>query len=86
MDILKTICCAFLLTISALSYAGSVNINVADADAIADGLSGIGMSKASLLVKYRDKHGPFTSVDDIVLVKGIGQRTVELNRDRIVVE
>ena len=32
------------------------------------------------IVEYRKKHGPFRSADDLSLVKGIGERTVELNR------
>ncbi|MDH3990090.1 MAG: helix-hairpin-helix domain-containing protein, partial [Gammaproteobacteria bacterium] len=32
---------------------------------------------------YRKKHGPFRNADDLSLVKGIGERTVELNRSDI---
>ena len=46
-------------------------------------LPGIGPSKAKAIVEYRKKHGPFRSPEDLSLVKGIGERTVELNRDDI---
>ena len=36
--------------------------------------------KAQAIVEYRQKHGPFRTPDDLSLVKGIGDRTVELNR------
>jgi competence protein ComEA len=75
--------CAVLLPFVAL--AGPVNVNTADAETISESLQGIGLSKAHAIVEYRQKHGPFKSADDLSLVKGIGDRTVELNRDNILV-
>ena len=63
--------------------AAPVNVNTADAQAIADALQGVGLSKAKAIVEYREKHGPFKSADDLSLVKGIGERTVEINREDI---
>jgi competence protein ComEA len=74
-----------LLTASTLVLAGPVNINTADAETISAELKGIGLTKAKAIVEYRKKHGPFRSADDLSLVKGIGERTVELNRSDIVV-
>jgi len=75
--------CAVLLPFVAL--AGPVNVNTADAETISESLQGIGLNKAHAIVEYRQKHGPFKSADDLSLVKGIGERTVELNRDNILV-
>jgi competence protein ComEA len=75
--------CAVLLPFVAL--AGPVNVNTADAETISESLQGIGLNKAHAIVEYRQKHGPFKSADDLSLVKGIGDRTVELNRDNILV-
>ena len=61
-------------------FAGPVDINTADAATISAELKGIGLSKAQAIVEYRKKHGPFRTPDDLSLVKGIGDRTVELNR------
>lgn len=69
-----------LLSLSALAFAGQVNINTADAETISTELNGIGLSKAQAIIEYRKKHGPFRSVDDLSLVKGIGERTVDKNR------
>lgn len=69
-----------LLATSPAVIAGPVNINKADAETIAAELKGVGLSKAKAIVEYRRKHGPFRSPDDLSLVKGIGDRTVELNR------
>ena len=65
------------------AFAGPVNINTADAETISAELNGVGMSKANAIVEYREKHGPFKSPEDLSLVKGIGDRTVELNRANI---
>ena len=61
-------------------FAGPVNVNTADAETISKELKGIGMSKAEAIVAYRTKHGPFKNPDELSLVKGIGERTVEINR------
>ncbi len=60
-----------------------VDINAASAAELAEGLVGIGPSKAEAIVDYRTENGPFESVDDLVLVKGIGPATIEKNRDRL---
>lgn len=65
------------------TFAGPVDINSADAETLSAELDGVGMSKAKAIVEYREKHGPFKSSEDLSLVKGIGDRTVELNRANI---
>jgi len=74
-----------LLAAPTLVLAGPVNVNTADAETISAELKGVGLAKAKAIVEYRKKHGPFRSADDLSLVKGIGERTVELNRSDIVV-
>jgi competence protein ComEA len=66
--------------------AGPVDVNTADAATLSAELQGVGMSKALAIVEYREANGPFKSPDDLVLVKGIGERTVELNRDNILLQ
>ena len=61
-----------------------VNINTADADAIHNALINIGPSKAAAIVAYRKQHGAFRSADQLAEVKGVGLKTIEKNRDRIV--
>jgi len=67
------------------ALAGQVNVNTANAETISEALQGVGLNKAQAIVEYRQKHGPFKSPEDLSLVKGIGDRTVELNRDDILV-
>ena len=74
-----------VLLLPVLALAGPVNVNTADAETISESLQGVGLSKARAIVEYRQKHGPFATPDDLSLVKGIGERTVELNRSNIMV-
>lgn len=65
---------------------GKVNINTADADTLQKELSGIGKSKAAAIVAYRETNGTFTSVDELIEVKGIGKSLLDKNRDKLAVE
>ena len=75
-----------MLTLPIVAVAGPVNVNTADAETISAELQGVGISKALAIVDYRKAHGPFKSVDDLTLVKGIGERTVEINRADILLK
>ncbi len=75
-----------ILTLPLAAVAGPVNVNTADAETISAELQGVGISKALAIVDYRKTHGPFKSVDDLTLVKGIGERTVEINRANILLK
>ncbi len=88
MTILKK-CLVLLLFVVAspmAAFAGPVNVNTADAATISAELQGVGMSKAQAIVVYRKSHGPFKSHEDLTLVKGIGVRTVEINRANILLK
>ncbi len=74
------------LTWPLAAMAGPVNVNTANAETISAELQGVGLSKALAIVDYRKAHGPFKSVDDLTLVKGIGARTVEINRANILLK
>lgn len=80
--VLKSLFLALVLSASAFA-AGPININTADAPALAAGLTGVGQTKAQAIVEYREANGPFKSADQLASVKGIGLATVEKNRDRI---
>ncbi|KJY81247.1 ComEA family DNA-binding protein [Vibrio nigripulchritudo] len=61
----------------------TVNINTATAEELQTLLIGIGAKKAKTIVEFREKNGLFQSADDLSKVKGIGNATVDKNRDRI---
>ena len=83
MKFLKMAMALAVLSLTTISFAGQVNINTADAETISAELNGIGIAKAKAIVEYRKKHGPFKSADDLSLVKGIGERTLDRNRGDI---
>ncbi len=76
---------ACLLTLPVWA-AGSVNINTASAAEIAEALNGVGLSKAEEIVRYREAHGAFAHIDELVNVKGVGMKTVDKNRDNILLQ
>lgn len=63
--------------------SASVNLNSATAEELAEKLVGVGAARAELIVQYRDANGPFTSIEQLLEIKGIGVATLEKNRDKI---
>jgi len=59
-----------------------VNINSADAATLAT-LKGIGLKKAETIVQYRSQNGEFNSVEDLTKVKGISDKTIAKNQQRL---
>jgi competence protein ComEA len=93
---LKTLIVLFILSSTAFLYAADnptnpamplekIDINVADAEMIAQAMDGVGMVKAQEIVAYREMNGKFQSIDQLTEVKGIGIATVEKNRHRLLV-
>ncbi|PCI70034.1 MAG: topoisomerase [Piscirickettsiaceae bacterium] len=73
----------FIATLLVSFSAFAVNINTASAEEIAAALKGVGESKAGAIIVYREKHGPFKTLNDLTKVKGIGAATVDKNRENI---
>src|SRR6476646_10739662 len=71
---------AFALLAPFAASADPVNINTADAGALAKALNGVGPAKAKAIVTYREKNGPFNSVDQLAMVDGITQKVIDKNR------
>ncbi|MBD8100306.1 ComEA family DNA-binding protein [Pseudomonas fluorescens] len=65
--------------------SAKVNLNAADAETLRRDLFGIGAAKAKAIVAFRESNGPFTAVDELLEVKGIGKALLEKNRDRLVI-
>lgn len=59
-----------------------VDINKADVETLAL-LKGIGEKKAKAIVDYRELNGEFNSVDDLLNVKGIGEKMLHINKEKI---
>ena len=71
---------AMLLMAPLVVSAEPVNINTADATALAKALNGIGPAKAKAIVSYREKNGPFKNADQLAMVEGISQKLIDRNR------
>ena len=63
-----------------------VNINTATASEISECLDGIGKKKAEGVIAYREQKGKFEKPEQLANVPGIGEKTVERNRSKIVIE
>ena len=61
----------------------AVSINSANAEVIAEALKGIGLKKAQAIVSWRKQHGKFTSIEQLLDIKGIGEKTLAANKGRI---
>ena len=83
--LLAVICLSVFLMQSALAF-DSVNINTANVSSISEALNGVGETRAKAIVEYRDQNGPFSSVDQLINVKGIGAKLVEKNREFILLK
>jgi competence protein ComEA len=81
----KLLLLAVLMAAGIASAADKVDINSADAAQLEQVLVGVGPAKAEAIVEHRKANGPFKSADELALVKGIGLKTVERNRDLIAV-
>lgn len=63
---------------------GAININLATANDLTN-LPGIGPSKAKTIISYREKNGPFSSIEDIMNISGIKEGTFEKIKEYITV-
>lgn len=74
---------ALLALVPAVVAAGTVNINAADAETLAESLDGIGPVKARAIVEHREANGDFASVEELLEVRGIGDGTLDSLRDSV---
>lgn len=63
----------------------TINVNTATVKEL-QSLPGIGQVTAERIITYRTEKGPFTAVDDLTKVKGIGKKSLEKIRALVAVE
>lgn len=63
---------------------GKVNLNTADADSLKT-LPGVGDSRAAAIIAFREEHGRFQRIEDVMKVSGIKQAAFDKMKDRITV-
>jgi len=69
---------------AAASEARPVDINTADSAAL-ETVPGIGKSLSQRIVAFREKNGPFQSVDDLLKIQGVGEKSIQKLRPYLTV-
>ena len=76
--------CTFFSNVWAEEINQRININTATVEQLMD-LKGVGEKLAQRIVDYRTQNGPFSKVDDLNNVKGIGPKILTDNAEVITV-
>jgi competence protein ComEA len=71
-------------TIQSKEQEEKLNLNTATLDELVN-LEGLGPSKARAIIQYRGEHGGFRSVDELLNVTGIGEKTLKQFKDKLYV-
>lgn len=64
---------------------GKVAINRATSAEL-ETLPGIGPAKAAAIISYREQHGPFKTVEDLLNISGIGPKSLEKIKDHVMIK
>ena len=75
---------ALFLSVGLAFAAGKININTATQEELQT-LNGVGASTATAIIEHREQAGPYSSVNDLVEVKGIGDKKVAKLADQVTV-
>jgi competence protein ComEA len=67
----------FGLLFLAVSLFAKIDLNSADAETLAS-IKGVGEKKAEAIIEYREKNGKFNKIEDVLKVKGIGDKLLEV--------
>jgi len=85
MDILRKLVFVLLFALPGLLYAAQpININTADKETLMS-VNGIGEKRAEAIIAYREQHGPFQSVEQLLEVQGVGPAILDNNRENLTV-
>ena len=68
----------------ALTPDGKLDLNLASKEDLMT-VPGIGDATATLILNYRESHGPFTSIEELTNISGIGEKKVEALSDFVTV-
>lgn len=65
--------------------ADVVDINAADLETLMS-VKGIGEKRALAIIDHREQNGPFRSVDELAIVRGVSEALVDRSRERLIVK
>ncbi|WP_264648103.1 helix-hairpin-helix domain-containing protein [Bacillus thuringiensis] len=63
---------------------GKIRINTAAKEQL-EKITGISSRKAESILKYREEHGPFQKIEDLLEIDGIGAKSLEKIKDQIII-
>ncbi len=86
MNTIKTLIFSLASLFAAQALAGPVNINTADVAALDQELVGVGPVIARRIIEHRDAHGAFQSAEELMLVKGVGEKVLAKNAEFILLK
>ncbi|PAE08922.1 hypothetical protein CHI12_03670 [Terribacillus saccharophilus] len=69
-------------TAGSSTSSAKININQADSNELTE-LNGIGEAKAQAIITFREENGPFTSIEQLTEVPGIGEKSLENMKEQI---
>lgn len=88
MAVITVLTVALMMSWAVPAFAADlqkVNINTATLEELMS-LDGVGEKVAQKVLSFRKANGPFQKPEDLMMVKGIGQKMFDKNKDRIVVK
>lgn len=83
---MRTLSFALVSAFASQAFAGPININTASAEQLQQELVGVGPVIAQRIVEHRDSHGPFKTVEELSIVKGVGDKTLARNSSDILLK
>jgi len=66
-----------------LPQSEAVSVNQATAEELSTAMNGVGLKKAQAIISYREQYGPFTQIEQLKEVPGIGNALVERNLTKL---
>lgn len=82
---LRLLILSFVILFASVVSADPVNFNEASAVELEEDLKGVGPKKAIAIIEHREVNGLFYTAEELINVKGIGQKTLEKNKENILV-
>lgn len=64
---------------------GKVNLNTAKREELIEGIPGVGEKIAGRIISYRETYGGFKNIEEIMNIKGVGEKLFEKIKDYIAV-
>ena len=63
-----------------------INLNTASEEELIENLDGIGPAMAKRIIEYRETNGGFSSIEELMNIKGIGEKRFEKLKNSVTVK